>query len=118
MGGDESVNVAKNKGVSWPEEFNTRHAERGVGVGVWGCGVFSGGGGGGRVEGGGKEEGDVVAGVELHDLSGGNRGEELIDFTVWVLDSESCIVNCLAISHFLNSKTREKRECYMMVASL
>ncbi|GER27098.1 S-adenosyl-L-methionine-dependentmethyltransferases superfamily protein [Striga asiatica] len=86
LGGDKPVDMAKNKSVGRPEELYPRDPKRGGSV-------LSAGGGGGRVDGGGgEEEGDVVAGVGLHDVGGGGWAVEPLDFGgVWVLDDYACV---------------------------
>lgn len=110
MGCNKPVHVAKEESISWPKKFDTRNTQRHV----VGCGGVSGGGGG--VEGGGEEEGDIMAGVGLDDFRSGDREEEVIHFTIGVLDYEGCIINSLAVSHyslslsFFEERERDERE--------
>lgn len=88
--------MTKSKSVSWPKKFDPRYPKRGILV-IYSSGSGRGGGG---IQGGGEEEGDVVAGIHLHDLICRDSRIQLVCSSIWMLYHNSCTINGLAVAHF------------------
>ena len=86
LSSDESVGMAKEKSVSWPQKLDTCYTKRLPR-------------GGSRRGGGGEQKSHIMRRIQLDDLRSRDRGIKLVYSTRGMLNRYTCIINGLTVPH-------------------